>query len=185
VRRRTAARRPAKRKAAPKKARKPARRPPARATRPAPKPLAAAAPPAPAPVDDLRARVEAALSLRGYVPPDVVAVDVLTAIGRGYRQGPASPPEWLRVDVNGPIADGVADRFATGDRAHDIDRSTHRPTTRATVDIVLDQMAPDVGEAGRVVLTSFALGSWDPEVDSNAERNAIAGFVIPWYLAGR
>jgi len=149
----------------------------------APKGPGFAAPFEGAPVDDLRTRVEIALRVRGYTPPDPVVVDVLTAIGRGYRMGPASPPPWL--NVNGPIADGVAEPFAVGDRAHDIDRSTHRITTRASVDIVCNQMAPDVGEPERKAIASFSLGSWNPQVDTNGERNAIAGFVIPWYLAGR
>jgi hypothetical protein len=140
-----------------------------------------------APGDDLRAKVEDALRNRGYDPPDATAVAVLTAIGAGYRQGPATPPSWLRVDVDGPIAAGMVERFATGDRAHDIDRSTHRSQVRATVGFNLDQLAGElpVGDAERDVLTSFCLGSWDPALDQNAERNGIASFVVPWYLAGR
>jgi hypothetical protein len=191
--------RPRKRRKAPAKAKarartrvaKPKRRPTtARPVAVRSRPVARAMPPsAPAaapPADDLARKVEDALRDRGYDPPDATVAAVLTAIGAGYRQGPASPPSWLRVDVDGPIASGMVDRFATGDRAHDIDRSTHRPQVRATVGFNLDQLSSTpVGDAERDVLTSFCLGSWDPAVDQNAERNGIASFVVPWYLAGR
>jgi hypothetical protein len=157
---------------------------PAREFQPAPIPRAMpAAPPA---GDDMEVAVERALRDAGYAPPDSIAVAVLAAIGRGYAQGPASPPSWLHVDVARPIAEGLVERFATGDRAHDIDRGSHRPTTRATVNIVLSQTAGDpVGDPERAVLASFCLGSWDPATDQHAERNGIAGFVIPWFMAGR
>jgi len=146
----------------------------------------AAPAPAAAPPGDIEAAVEAALRMEGYADPDPTAVAVLTAIGRGYAMGPASPPSWLHVDVARPIAEVLAERFALGDRAHDIDRGSHRPQTRATVNIVLAQTAGDpVDDPERAVLASFCLGSWDPAADENAERNAIAGFVIPWYMAGR
>jgi hypothetical protein len=182
---------PAKAKARPRpRAAKPKRRPTtARAvarSRPVARAMAPSAPAAAPPADDLARKIEDALRDRGYDPPDTTVVAVLTAIGTGYRQGPASPPSWLRVDVDGPIASGMVDRFATGDRAHDIDRSTHRPQVRATVGFNLDQLsATPVGDAERDVLTSFCLGSWDPAIDQNAERNGVASFVVPWYLAGR
>jgi hypothetical protein len=166
---------------------RPKRRPTAPRRAAASAPRTAPAPAAGAPADDLAALVEEALRDRGYEPVDATVVAVLTAIGTGYRQGPASPPSWLRVDVDGPIAAGMVERYATGDRAHDIDRSTHRSQVRATVGFNLDQLASDtlVGDAERDVLTSFCLGSWDPALDQNAERNDIASFVVPWYLAGR
>ena len=146
----------------------------------------AAPAPAAAPPGDIEAAVEAALRMEGYADPDPTAVAVLTAIGRGYAMGPASPPSWLHVDVARPIAEVLAERFALGDRAHDIDRGSHRPQTRATVNIVLAQTAGDpVDDPERAILASFCLGSWDPAADENAERNAIAGFVIPWYMEGR
>ncbi len=182
---------PAKAKArARPRAAKPKRRPTAaRAVALRPRPVARAVMPSAAAAaagDDLAQRVEDALRNRGYDPPDATVVAVLTAIGTGYRQGPASPPSWLRVDVDGPIASGMVERFATGDRAHDIDRSTHRPQVRSAVGFNLDQLSDTpVGEAERDALTSFCLGSWDPAVDTNAERTGIASFVVPWYLAGR
>jgi hypothetical protein len=182
---------PAKAKArARTRAAKPKRRPTtaravARRGRPVARAMPSAAAAAP-PTDELARKVEDTLRDRGYDPPDATVVAVLTALGAGYRQGPASPPSWLRVDVDGPIASGMVERFATGDRAHDIDRSTHRPQVRATVGFNLDQLSgTPVGDAERDVLTSFCLGSWDPAVDQNAERNGIASFVVPWYLAGR
>ena len=139
-----------------------------------------------APPDDMEVAVERELRLAGYQPPDPMAIAVLAAIGRGYAKGPASPPAWLHVEVARPIAEVLVERFAIGDRAHDIDRGSHRPTTRATVNIVLSQTPGNpVGDRERAVLASFCLGSWDPATDENAERNAIAGFVIPWYMAGR
>src|SRR5689334_13497839 len=95
----------------------------------APEPVAAP----PAPSDDLARAIEAQLRHHGFDPPDETVVAVLTALGAGYRQGPAHPPSWLHVDVNGPIAEGMVERYATGERAHDIDRSTHRPQVRAAV----------------------------------------------------
>ena len=149
-------------------------------------PIPRAVPAAPPVGDDMEVAVERALRQAGYEPPDGTAVAVLAAIGRGYAKGPASPPAWLHVDVARPIAEGLVERFATGDRAHDIDRGSHRPTTRATVNIVLSQTAGDpVGDPERAVLASFCLGSWDPATDEHAERNGIAGFVVPWYMAGR
>jgi hypothetical protein len=154
-------------------------------SQPAPIPRAAAAPAAPS-VDDMEAAVERALGMERYDDPDPTAVAVLSAIGRGYAMGPASPPGWLHVDVARPIAEVLAERFAIGDRAHDIDRGSHRPQTRATVNIVLAQTPGDpVGDPERAVLTSFCLGSWDPATDEVAERHAISGFVIPWYMKGR
>jgi hypothetical protein len=170
------------------------RRPKARRTKrtaarkPAPKRVAAAAAPlaAPAPLA-LAAAVESALRVQGYEPPDPIVVEVLTAIGTGYREGPANPPAWLHIDVDGLIADGVVERFVTGDRASDVDRVMHRGIVRSTVDFNLDQLpgGGSTGDAERTVLTSFCLGSWDPAMDANAERNGIASFVVPWYLAGR
>jgi hypothetical protein len=134
----------------------------------------------------MQASVEQALRDQGYDEPDGTVVAALAAVGRGYARGPAEPPEWLQVDATGPVAEGVVGRFATGDRAHDIDRSMHRPQVRATVNFNLDQLGGgDTGDAERDVLTSFCLGSWDPAMDPNAERNGIASFVVPWYLAGR
>jgi hypothetical protein len=160
-----------------------------RATVARPMPEAAAMPaaiPAAAPGDDMQAHVEQALRDEGYDEPDQTAVVVLAAIGRGYSRGPARPPDWLAVDANGLVAEGIAERFAAGDRAHDIDRSTHRPQVRATVNFNLDQLGGgDAGDPERDVLASFCLGSWDPAMDANAERNGIASFVVPWYLAGR
>jgi hypothetical protein len=134
----------------------------------------------------MRAAVEAALRMERYDDPDSTAVTVLAAIGRGYAMGPASPPAWLRVDVARPIAEVLAERFAIGDRAHDIDRGSHRPQMRAAVNIVLAQTHGDpVDDPERAVLTSFCLGSWDPATDTHAQRDALPGFVIPWYMAGR
>jgi hypothetical protein len=148
--------------------------------------MAAAAPAAPL-AGGLAGKVEATLRNRGYDPPDPIVVEVLTAIGTGYRQGPANPPAWIRFDVDGLIAEGVVERFETGDRAHDIDRATHRGIVRNTVDFNLDQLpgGGSTGDAERRAITSFCLGSWDPSMDENAERNGIASFVVPWYLAGR
>jgi len=162
-------------------------RPMKAAPSPAPAPLGVApAAAAPAAGDDMQRNVEQALRDNDYDPPDDTVVAVLTAIGTGYGEGPAQPPAWLQVDTAGPIAEAVVERFATGDRAHDIDRSTHRPQVRSTVNINLDQLGGEsTGDAERDVLTSFCLGSWDPAMDTNAERNGIASFVIPWYLAGR
>ena len=152
----------------------------------APSKAAATSPPTLAPADELRQRTIEALEQAGYPSPDATVVDVLTALGAGYRLGPANPPAWLKVDVNTPIAAAMVERFKIGDRAHDIDRSTHRVQTRMTVNYNLDQLpGGPTGEAERRVLAAFCLGSWDPSVDTNAERNAIASFVIPWYLAGR
>lgn len=146
-------------------------------------PAAAAA----APGDGLSRDVAEELRKRGYDAPDPTVVAVLTDVGEGYRQGPAHAPAWLQVDVDGPIAEGIVERFATGDRAHDIDRSTHRPQVRAAVDFNLALLAPreSIGDSERDVLTSFCLGSWDPAMNANAERDGIATFVVPWYLAGR
>jgi len=154
---------------------------------PAPAPIPRAAPAAAPPTGDMEVAFERALRMEGYANPDPTAVAVLSAIGRGYAMGPASVPAWLRVDVARPISEVMAERFKIGDRAHDIDRGSHRPTTRASVNIVLAQTTggDQVDDPERAVLASFCLGSWDPALDPNAERNAIAGFVIPWYMAGR
>jgi hypothetical protein len=138
-------------------------------------------------LDDMKAAVENALRMERYEHPDPTAVAVLAAIGRGYAMGPASAPAWLHVDVARPIAEVLAERFAIGDRAHDIDRGSHRPQMRASVNIVLSQMSEGkfVGDPERAVLASFCLGSWDPATNTNAERDGLAGFVLPWYFAGR
>jgi len=167
---------------------KPVRR--AKAKRPAPRPAAApraaVAVAAAAPEDGIRVAVVAALHQHGYGAPTDAIVSTLTAMAVGYRQGPAETPPWLHVDADGPVASGMVERFELGDRAHDIDRSTHRPQVRATVNYNLDLVGGGVGDdAERAVITSFCLGSWNPAVDANAERDGIASFVVPWYLAGR
>ena len=197
------ARTTAKRKPKPKaKARKVVRKKPTATARgglvrlrrsaPAPRPEAVPAAvaftaPAAAPAGDgIQPHVEQELRTRGYEPPDGTVVAVLTAIGRGYAQGPAAAPDWLHVDTAGPIAEGVVERFVTGDRSNDINRVTHRAQVRATVGFNLEQLGGgETGDAEREVLTAFCLGSWDPDTHTNAQRDGVASFVVPWYLAGR
>ena len=78
----------------------------------------------------------------------------------------------LRPDDRRRIADENPDSFFN--------------VVRSTVDFNLDQLSGGTtSDAERDVLASFCLGSWDPAMDANAERNGIASFVVPWYLAGR
>ncbi len=173
----------AKRRVAPRaKARAVTSRPPQPATAAfAPPPIA----PAAAPADGLRDKVEAALVARGYHPPEATVVDVLTAIGRGYEQGPSAPPAGLNLDIDGPVSDGLADRYAKGDRAPFPVRSAHRHPIRSTVDFNLVQLGlGSTSEAAREALTSFCLGSWNPDADPITMRDAIAGPVVAWYRTG-
>jgi len=152
------------------------------ALRRAPRRAAAAGPPA---GGGMAADVAAALTARGYDPLDPGVVDAITAVGAGYRKGPASdPPFGFPGNVDVLVAREFVDRYVDGDHAV-LDRAVHRPTVRATVDFNLTQLSRnDLGETGRATLTSICLGAWDPAADENAKRNAIASFVVRWYCEG-
>jgi hypothetical protein len=159
--------RPKRAKVAPRR-----RRPAARATR-------AAAP------RGLASDVEAALRARGYDPPDRDVVATIATVGTGYREGPAAdPPIPIAFDVDAEVADALVDRYVDGDRPSELDRTVHRPSVRATVDMNVDQLGLEAGETARATLTSLALGAWDPARDEVAKRNAIAGFIVRWYGEG-
>ena len=159
--------RPKRAKVAPRR-----RRPAARAAR-------AAAP------RDLASEVEAALRAGGYDPPDRDVVATIAAVGTGYRKGPAAdPPIPIAFDVDAEVADALVDRYVDGDRPSELDRTVHRPSVRATVDMNVGQLGLEAGETARATLTSLALGSWDPARDEVAKRNAIAGFIVRWYGEG-
>jgi hypothetical protein len=118
--------------------------------------------------------------------PEVVAT--LAAVGNGYRKGPASDPEFLSVSINidEQVAEALVDRYAEGVPPSGIDRETHRSTVRSTVDVSLAQLGvDDATGVARQTLTSLALGSWRPGFDEHARRNALAGFLVSWYRAGR
>ena len=155
----------------------------ARAARPA---VRAASAPAAAAPPRLTELVEAALRLEGYDPSPQV-VDTIAAVAAGYRMGPASdagfgPP----FDTDAAVAPELVHRYATGDRGSPPDRGMHRPQVRATVLMNLDQMGlGGVGDTVAETLTSVSLGSWNPDTDEHAKRNALAGFVVRWYRDGR
>jgi hypothetical protein len=167
-----------------------ARRPPARIAAKAVRPLAVetAAAPAPAapPPDQLRMQVERAFERLGYQPPDATAVDVVTAVARGYRAGPATAPPSLRFEADTAVAEGWAERYETGDRSPGHDRMMHRAQVKWTVVFNLEQLgiAATTGEPERDVLASLCLGCWDPATMTNAERDAAASFVVRWYRDG-
>ena len=112
---------------------------------------------------------------RGIRPPDATAVAVLPRSGAATR-GPALAAAWLHVDVARPIAEALVERFAIGDRAHDIDRGMHRPQDARDRRLQAAQLpGRRPSDPERDVLASFCLGSWDPATDAHAERNGIAG----------
>jgi len=49
----------------------------------------------------------------------------------------------------------------------------------------LSARVPDLSDKARATLASLCLGAWEPGFDEHARRNAIAGFVVRWYAAGR
>jgi hypothetical protein len=151
----------------------------------APTPTAATAPPPAA--GDLRDAVIAVLRRRGYDVSDAAPVDVLTDVARGYGRGPAAAPTWIRFDTSQALAEGVVERFETGDRSPDLDRRMHRPQVRSTVVDNLEQLGltSSTDEAAREVLTSLCLGTWEPATMTNAERDGVASFLVRWYRDGR
>ena len=135
--------------------------------------------------DGLRAEVIAALRRAGFDPPDPTVVDVVTAVGAGYRKGPADAPISLGSVADRAVADAFVGFYRLGASTTDIDRETHRHVVRATVDMDLAQLGPaGTSDAARAVLTAIALGIWDPEQDEHAKANALAGYVGSWYRAG-
>jgi hypothetical protein len=147
-----------------------------------PKSMPAAAPPP----DETRVAVERAFERLGYQPPDPTAVDVVTAVVRGYRAGPATAPPWLRFEADTAVADGWAERYETGDRSPGPDRIMHRSQVRWTVVFNLEQLgiAATTGDAERDALASLCLGAWDPATMSHGERDGVASFVVRWYRDG-
>lgn len=180
------------RKVATRRKRKPAagRRPtPAKRTRAgtvrAARPAVRAASARAAAPTHLAALVLAALRREGYDPsPEVVAT--ITAVGAGYRKGPAADPGFgLPFDADAEVAPELVRRFATGDRGTPLDLRMHRPQVRATVLMNLEQNGfAGVNETVKETLTSLSLGSWNPDTDEHAKANAIAGFVVLWYRHG-
>lgn len=167
------------RKPAPKAraAKKPAAKTAVRAAA-AKKPAPVAAPPE----HDLRDEIEVTLYRRGIdsVP---ALVDVLAAVARGYKSGPATPPPGVVIDVNTPLADALVARYETGNR--EPDRRSHRPQVLATVGFNLDQLGlADTSEDARQVLTTLCLGSWDPGTGTHAQLDGAASFVVRFYRDG-
>jgi hypothetical protein len=112
-------------------------------------------------------------------------VDVVTAVGAGYREGPADAPVELGSTADRAVADAFVEFYRVGARTGDIDRQTHRHIVRATVDMDIAQAGPEsTPDEDRDVLTALCLGIWNPETDEHAKLNAIAGFVVAWYRAG-
>ena len=152
-------------------------------TAPRSAPLAAMA----IPEASMTAAVAAELRLRDL--DDAVAiVATIAAVGLGYRKGPAKDPEFLDIelDIDQLVAEALVERFADGSPPAGIDRDMHRGTVRSMVDGSLAQLGlGDAGELVRSTLTSLALGSWRPGLDAHARRNAIPGFLVAWYRAGR
>lgn len=143
--------------------------------------------PPPAPVDDLRTKVVRELEASGYSPPDPVVVDVVTAVAKGYREGRASAPPWLRFEVDSALAEGWVERYETGDRSPGPDRTMHRSQVRWTVVFNLEQLglASTTGDAERDVIASLCLGAWNPATMTQAERDGAASFIVRWYRDGR
>jgi hypothetical protein len=112
-------------------------------------------------------------------------VDVVTAVGAGYREGPADAPVELGSTADRAVADAFVEFYRVGVRTGDIDRQTHRHIVRATVDMDIAQAGPEgTPDEERDALAALCLGIWNPETDEHAKLNAIAGFVVAWYRAG-
>jgi hypothetical protein len=128
----------------------------------------------------------AQLALRDYDATLPALADVLTALAVGYGMGAGSVPDWLRLKANQALAEGVVERYETGDRSPGLERVVHRPQVRAMVDANLELLglAAQTDDAAREVLTAFCLGSWEPGMQTNAERDGIPSFVVPWYRDG-
>jgi hypothetical protein len=182
----TARKRPRpKRTAAPRRRATRTRSPAARVARVA-RPEAAAAPDVAAETG-LAADVTAALRSRGDAFPEPDVVEAIATVCAGYRQGPGSDsPLGIPFDADLAVAREFVDRFLKGAPRAVPDREMHRRTVRSTIDGTLAQAGlADVGEVARATLTSLSLGAWEPGFDEHAERNAIAGFMVRWYDAGR
>ena len=178
-------------RARPKRAAAPKRR--ARRTRAAATRPARVARPEPAAIEivsagtGLAGDVAAALRGRGDPFPDPDVVEAIAAVCAGYRQGPGSDsPLGIPFDADLEVAREFVDRFLKGAPRAMPDREMHRGTVRSTVDGILAQDGlTDVGEVARATLTSLSLGAWEPGFDEHAKRNALAGFMVRWYEAGR
>ena len=173
-------------RARPKPAAKRKAKPAAKRTTAARKPPrpAAVSRAAAAPEHDLREEIEVTLFRRDIDRATPGLVDVLSAVARGYRSGPAAPPPGVVIDVNTPIADALVTRYERGDR--EPDRRMHRPQVLATVGFNLDQLGlGDTGEAERAVLTTLCLGSWDPATQTHAQLDGTASFLVGFYRAGK
>ena len=135
----------------------------------------------------LAADVTATLHGRGDAFPDPDVVEAIATVCAGYRKGPGSDsPLGIPFDADREVAREFVDRFLKGAPRAMPDREMHRGTVRATVDGNLEQAGlTDVGEMARATLTSLCLGAWEPGFDEHARRNAIAGFMVRWYEAGR
>ena len=105
--------------------------------------------------------------MRGYDADRAPLLDVLTAVAAGYGKGPASAPAWLRFDVNKALAEGIVERYETGDRSPGPDRSIHRAQVRSMVDANLSLLglADGTSDDERDVLTMICLGSWGARHD--------------------
>jgi hypothetical protein len=181
TKKRRVAAKPARPKRRKRRAPAPKRRAPAKRARRAVRATQVAAPAA----SGLRAKVIEALRRRGFDPADGAVIDVVTAVGAGYRLGPAEAPVALASTADGAVADAFAEFYRVGARTNDIDRQPHRHTVRATVDMDLAQLGPaGTGETERDALTAVALGIWRPGLDEVAKLDALAGFVGRFYRAG-
>ena len=122
------------------------------------------------------------LSLRGGPVRSTAGLEIAT-VAAGYRKGPATDsPLGLPFDADAAVAPELVHRYVTGDRATVLDLHVHRPTVRDVIDMNLEQLGlNDVGEEARATLTSLSLGSWDPQADEVAKRNAM----LDWLGGGR
>jgi hypothetical protein len=146
--------------------------------------MAAGAAPSPAP-EGLRGWVVDALRRAGLEEPSPVVIDVLTAVGTGYRMGPANAPVTIASFADRAVAEAFVDFYRVGVRTTDIDRQPHRHVVRATVDMDLAQLGPaGTSDEARDVLAAISLGIWRPDMDEHAKLNALAGFLGRWYRAG-
>jgi hypothetical protein len=172
-----------------KKARKRSRatRPVSKRVRSAPlaKVVAMRGAPAMAAGDDMAAKVEHELQVQGHGQPDPTVVATLAALCRGVSEESSGPPDWLNLDGDALIAAGIVARFITGENPNDADRAPHRPPVRGMVGSELQQQGGGgAGETERDVLTSFCLGTWNPNMNPHSLVNVLPRFAVRWYLAG-
>lgn len=133
---------------------------------------------------NMKTRVAYALDKRHLLPIDDEAIDTIAIVAAGYLEAMGGSLGLLIPPIpEKSLAMRLVLYFSDGHKPYPPTKRTERPIFRGTVDGLVEDLNPPVGETTRATLTSLALGAWD-ETALKALKTFTVSYIVALYKAG-